>query len=335
MKILKEQGLTFDDVLLVPQYSEVHSRGDINLSTNIGKLKLDIPIISANMDSVTEATMAIEMSRLGGLGILHRYMDQTKIEEQLYKVRAASAKLVPSIGVQREDNLLANWYANSGVSTICIDVAHGDSRRCLEMITYCKKLGLHVIAGNVCTPVACRRMIDAGADVIKVGVGNGSLCVTRIVTGHGYPQFSAIMECADAIDGAVSLIADGGIRNAGDIVKCLAAGADAVMIGGPLAGCLETPGAIKEGKKVYRGMASLSAQMDRDGKVHNDCPEGESMTVLVRGRVEDVIKELLGGIRSGLSYSGSRDIGRFQRDAIMVRVSSNCTKENGAHGKKD
>lgn len=330
MKFLETNPLCFDDVLLVPQYSEVYSRADIDLSTSIAGIDLTVPIISSNMDSITEADMAIEMMQCGGLGILHRYMDDAKMVAQIKAIHNASST-VPSIGVQAIDKARAECYLDMGIKAICIDVAHGDSKRSIEMISFCRQLGFSVIAGNVCTHEAGQRLYDAGADTIKVGIGPGSLCTTRVVTGHGYPQFSAILEC---VDPHWRIIADGGIRNSGDICKCLAAGADTVMIGNLFAGCLETPGPIRAGKKIYRGMASMSAQMARDGHVHNNTPEGESMEVPVRGSVKDVIAELVGGIRSGLSYSGATNIEEFYKKAVVVRVSPNCTRENGPHGLK-
>ena len=335
MKILSETGLCFDDILIVPQYSDIHSRGEVDISTRVGLRRLDIPVISANMDTVTESGMANAMFSVGAMGILHRYMTDEKMASEIG--RCDPQRAIPSVGVQAADYLRAEKYQNLGCLTICVDVAHGDSKRSHDMIKHCKARGLEVIAGNVCTREGTLRLVDAGADIIKTGVGPGSLCLSRIVTGHGVPQLSAIMECADAIRGIknVYIIGDGGIRNSGDICKCLAAGADAVMIGGLFAGCLETPGGIRNGKKVYRGMASFSAQMDHDGRVHNCCPEGERMEVTVKGSVLDVIKELVGGIKSGLSYSGARDLKSFREKAVFVRVTPNCTKENGPHGKKE
>ena len=330
MRILPESALCFDDVLIVPQYSDIASRTTIDISTQIAGILMKVPIISANMDSVTEATMATAMHLAGGLGILHRYMTQERMIEQ---IRTMSSPCIPSIGVQEEDKKKVKAYLDNGIFAICIDVAHGDSKRSLKMVEWCKGQKLKVIAGNVCTSGACRRMLASGADIIKVGIGPGSLCTTRLVTGHGYPQFSAIMECVQVVKGNARIIADGGIRNSGDIVKALAAGADAVMIGNLFAGCLETPGTIKNGQKIYRGMASVSAQMNRDGRVHNFCPEGESMEVPVKGNVAEIMEELAGGIRSGLSYSGALSLTELHEGAVIVRVSSNCTRENGPHGK--
>jgi len=335
MVILSGEYLCFDDVLLVPQYSDIESRKNVEIRTNIAGICLSVPIISANMDTITEEHMARAIHEAGGLGILHRYSDEKKLYEQIYYLEKHNIAIVPSLGVNEEDREKAeNLFDTCGkvIDAVCLDVAHGDHRKVSEMVGVLKQnFQVKVIAGNVATYEGACRLADAGADVIKIGVGPGSLCTTRLITGHGIPQLSAIMEVANIKPKylGIQLIADGGIRYSGDIVKALAAGADAVMIGRLLAGCWETPGKVVGGKKLYRGSASFSAQMDHDGFVHNGTPEGESTFVPAKGSVKDIIAGLAGGIRSGLSYSGALSIKDLQESAMFIKVSNNTILENG------
>lgn len=332
MQIDEREQYCFDDVLLVPQYSEIESRKDIDISAEIADIKLRTPIISANMDSITEEAMAEAMHECGGLGILHRYSPAEKIESQIRYLHSVSAPIVPSVGINVYDKTFIKKLIGSGVSisAVCLDIAHGHCRRAEEMIKFLKDLGLQVIAGNVATLDGAFDLAEDGADAIKVGIGPGSLCTTRIVTGSGVPQLSAIMDIRyiKKEHPNVKIIADGGIKSSGDIVKALAAGADAVMIGRMFAGCKETPGEVIKGKKVYRGMASFSAQMDFQGEVHGT-PEGEAIFVDAKGSVKDIVKELSDGIRSGLSYSGATNIKDLQKKAHFIKVSSNTLIENG------
>ncbi len=337
MRFDETEHYCFDDVLLVPQYSEIESRKDIDISTEIAGINLNIPIISANMDSVTEDIMAQAMYECGGLGILHRYSNFEKIFKQIEYLNANKVFPIPSIGVNDLDKKFIEELCKrskieelSIISTVCIDIAHGNCKRTEEMIRLLKDLLFKVIAGNVATLDGAIDLVEAGADVIKVGIGPGSLCTTRIVTGSGVPQLSAIMDVCHIKkqNPNVKIIADGGIKNSGDIVKALAAGADAVMIGRLFAGCKETPGEVVRGKKVYRGMASYSAQMDYNGEVHGT-PEGEAIFVDAKGSVKDIVKQLSDGIRSGLSYSGASNIKELQKKAYFIKVSSNTLIENG------
>jgi IMP dehydrogenase len=321
----------FDDVLLEPQCSEIKSRKDIDISTEVAGIKLQTPIISSNMDTVTSEHMAKAMWESGGLGILHRYTELYIIEGWYPFLLSFNVPFVPSVGVsdyekQRVRTLLSDC---SMLSNICIDVAHGHSKLVSEMISFCKDNKLKVIAGNIATIGGAEFLASSGVDCIKVGIGPGSLCTTRLVTGHGVPQFSAISEVSEIKKRYpnVSIIADGGIKDSGDIVKALAAGADAVMIGRLFAGCKETPGEVIKGKKVYRGMASFSAQMDYHGEVHGT-PEGEAIFVDAKGSVKDIVKELSDGIKSGLSYSGAMNIKELQEKAYFIKVSSNTLIEN-------
>lgn len=332
------RGLTFDDVLLVPTKSEVRSRRDPNLTSHLTKkIKLETPILSANMDTVTETEMALAMHKLGGLGILHRFVST---EQQLSFVRELKAQNVPvisaSIGVNEEDRLRAKALMSEGVSVITVDIAHGHSIVMSDTVKWLKDTNpsIQVIAGNVATPEATEDLIKAGGDAIKVGIGPGSMCTTRIITGCGVPQLTAIAMCSEvARDLGIPIIADGGLKTSGDLVKAFAAGASTVMLGSMLAGTMETPGQVKGGKKQYRGMASRDAQVSwRGGVPEGMAPEGESIQLSVKGRVKDVIHEVCGGIRSGMSYLNANSIEDISQNARFIEMSSNGASESRAHG---
>ncbi len=332
------RGLTFDDVLLVPSKSEVRSRRDPNLTSQLTKkITLDTPIISANMDTVTETEMALAMRQLGGIGILHRFVS---LEGQLNWVRELKKQKVEniaaSIGVNEEDQSRAKALINEGVKIITVDIAHGHSVVMSDTVKWLKDFNpdVQIIAGNVATPEATEDLILAGADAIKVGIGPGSMCTTRIITGCGVPQLTAIATCAEAARRhGVPIIADGGLRTSGDLVKAFAAGASTVMLGSMLAGTMETPGEVKGGKKQYRGMASRDAQVSwRGGVPEGMAPEGESTLLSVKGRVRDVIFEVCGGIRSGMSYLNATSILEISRNARFMEMSANGASESRAHG---
>jgi IMP dehydrogenase len=337
--IALDNALTYDDVLMVPQRSEVKSRKDPNLSSLLtSKTTLGLPFISANMDTLTEHQMMIAMHQMGGLGILHRFMS---VEDQIKEVELAKAAgvnlLAASIGVTDDEKSRAKALVASGVSVITIDIAHGHSNHMMDTIKWLKdhfQNQVEVIAGNVATPEGTLDLIEAGADCIKVGIGPGSMCTTRIITGFGIPQLSAVMWCAAAArEKNVPVIADGGIKTSGDIVKALGGGAQTVMLGSLLSGCLETPGPIHFGKKHYRGMASKAAQVSwRGGLPKGMAPEGESTSVPVKGHVADVIDELAGGLRSGMSYANATTIEELQKNARYLQMSAMGFKESVAHG---
>lgn len=333
----RDRGLTFDDVLIVPAKSEVRSRRVPQLDAKLTKLaKLKIPIISANMDTVTESEMALAMADLGGIGIIHRFLP---IETQVFHVNQVQAKghlVAASIGVNEEFKDRAEALVKAGVKILTIDIAHGHSVQMMETIKFLKDTfpGVEIIAGNVATPEATHDLIEAGADAIKVGIGPGSMCTTRIITGCGVPQLTAIAMCREVSEEyGVPLIADGGIRASGDIVKALAAGADTVMVGSLLAGTIETPGEIKRGFKQYRGMASKSAQVSWRGEVPEGmAPEGESTQVACKGHVKDVVQELCGGLRSGMSYINALNLDEIRLKAHFIEVTPTGLRENSAHG---
>lgn len=477
MKLRTDPGLTFDDVLLVPNRSGIRSRKDVSTETWLTRdIHLHIPIVSANMDTVTETRMAIAMAQVGGIGILHRFMSierqaesvrrvkraenmvveqplqieqtatvsqarqkmaesdvgglvvvdenrrllgvvttrdvllaedgQTQISSvmtprdrlvvagpgetmsqarlKLHEHRIEKLPLVDSedrviglitaqdivkiqdhpnatkdnrgrllVGVAlgarlSEDMARAEACAEAGADVFVVDIAHGHSEHTIEMVRQLKSRfpSIQVIAGNVATAAGVCDLAEAGADAVKVGIGAGSICITRIVTGFGVPQLTAIAECSEAGRRmGVPIIADGGIRNSGDMVKALAAGASSVMLGSMLAGTEESPGApvVRDGRryKVVRGMASLSANVERrsiDGKgevADEDCaevvPEGVEAVVPFRGAVADIIYQMVGGLRSGLSYAGARNIEELWEKAEFIRVTPAGQRESGPH----
>ncbi len=476
MKIRSAEGLTFDDVLLVPQHSSVASRSAVNTSALLTRrVKLAIPIVSANMDTVTESPMAIAMAQAGGLGIIHRFMRVERQAAEVARVKRAESYVVedpatigPSasvalarakmadsgiggllvtdveghllgmvtardvlllsdatvpvetimtplarlttasvgtdlesarralharrieklplvdeagrvrglitsqdivkmehhplatkdskgrlrvgaaIGVRSDDLDRAAACVNAGADVLVVDIAHGHADHALQMVRALKQrfAEVEVVGGNVATAAGVCDLVDAGADAVKVGVGPGSTCITRIVAGFGVPQLTAIMDCAEAARAAaVPLIADGGVRTSGDLTKALAAGADTVMLGSLLAGTEESPGAsvIREGRryKVVRGMASLTANVDRkaleqSGEVDPEqweqvVPEGVEAVVPYRGAAAEVLHQLVGGLRSGLSYAGASSLKELQQTAEFSRVSPAGVRESGAH----
>jgi IMP dehydrogenase len=479
MKIRETEGLTFDDVLLTPRRSRIASRSAVSTASHLTRnMRLAIPIISANMDTVTEAEMAITMAQVGGLGAIHRFMTIERQAAEVERVKRAESTVVESpagisphasvyeaqakmkklgigglivqnggdlaglitardvlfapdpdatveslmtprtrlatltasgpddldmaearrllhahrveklpiidpsgrliglittqdlikleknpqatrdkrgrlcaaaaVGVRPEDLERAAACVAAGADVLVLDIAHGHADHCLNMIRKLKESfpRTDVIAGNIATAEGVHDLAEAGADAVKVGVGSGSICITRVVTGFGVPQLSAIMDCAAAAgDARVPLIADGGIRNSGDLTKALAAGADTVMVGGMLAGTEESPGAsvVRDGRryKIVRGMASLSANVDRRtiekgeeldaGEWERVVPEGVEAVVPYRGAAADILYQLVGGLRSGLSYAGAGSIRELQEAAEFIRMSPAGINESGAH----
>lgn len=324
MKIDPELKITFDDVLIKPAVSDIISREtEIDISVDFLGKRI-APIISSNMDYVTGVRMASAMQKAGATGIINRFEDFNTQWEEAEHYRLD--RLYISVGVRDFDDALAlieTWQPNG----VCIDVAHGDHQRVSELIRVIKHkfiLPPKIIAGNVATQDGFYHLALAGADAIKVGIGPGSVCTTREVTGCGVPQLSAIIDCAKERDQYfphVLIIADGGINSSGDIVKALAAGADAVMLGKLLAGHDECPGekivhANGQAFKAYRGQSILGANGSRYA------PEGISGLVPARGAVEATVKTLIGGIRSGFSYVGARNIQELRDRAVFQLVSS-------------
>jgi IMP dehydrogenase len=332
------RGLTFDDVLVVPAKSDVRSRRDPSLQTLLTKnISIEIPIVSSNMDTITECDMAIAMQELGGLGIIHRFMSVEEQVAQVVRVREKGGKNISaSIGVGEDSKTRSQALIQAGANILTIDIAHGHSVQMMDTLKWLKDTSstVQVIAGNLATPEGAQDLIEAGADAIKVGIGPGSMCTTRVITGCGVPQLTAIALCAEVADSFnVPVIADGGMRTSGDIFKALAAGASCVMLGSMLSGTIETPGEIKNGRKQYRGMASKSAQVSwRGGVPEGMAPEGESTFVTVKGHVKDVILEITGGIRSGMSYINATRVSEIRDKARFMEMSANGAAESRAHG---
>ena len=333
------EALSFDVVLLVPQYSEIESRKEILVKQNLRSVgNFGLPIISSPMDTVTGETMACAMDAAGGIGIIHRYNDMDDQAKVVMSVTSRGHIVGAAIGVGDDCIDRALFLSRAGVSFLCIDVAHGHHikvRSALEALREVLGDEMHIMAGNVATLEACNDLADWGADSIRVGIGGGSICSTRIQTGHGMPTLQSIMDCSQS-DRDAALIADGGIRTSGDIVKALAAGADFVMVGSLLAGTDETPGSVihtKNGReKVYRGMASKEAQRSWRNRVSSN--EGISHTVPLKGPVEDVLDELRIGIRSGISYTGAYSIPSLQSKAQFVRQTTSGQVESSTHIKR-
>ena len=330
------KGITYDDVLLVPQYSDILSRREVSLTTDFGKgIELSLPIIASPMDTVSEADMAGNLGELGGLSIIHRY---NTVEEQSAMIASLGKKVLVGAAVGVLDDYMDRSRAaiEAGAKVICIDVAHGHHilmKNAIESIRELVGEDIHIMAGNVATLEGFNDLADWGADSIRCNIGGGSICTTRIQTGHGVPGLETILQCAKS-DRDAKIIADGGIKNSGDIVKAFAAGADAVMLGSLLAGTDCSPGTIfktetGELRKTYRGMASADAQRDWRGRV-SSC-EGISSSVPYRGKLANVIKELERGIRSGLSYSGARSVKELQAKAQWLQQSNASTTESSAH----
>ncbi|MBK7320141.1 IMP dehydrogenase [Candidatus Villigracilis affinis] len=473
MKILQDTALTYDDVLLVPQYSAVDSRRKLSTLTKLTKeITLQIPIVSANMDVVTESEMAIAMAREGGIGIIHRFLSIDEQARQIQRVKKAESFIVDNpismtvahtvgdikklvdetgaggilildtderlvgivttrdllfenddkksvtelmqkkvitaapditlkdaekllhehrieklplvntdgrvaglvtlkdimkitqypkatkdsrgrlivgaaVGVRDKEMRRVEAALQAGADCIVVDIAHGDSHLEIDMIQNIRKHfpKIQIIGGNVATSDGTKRLIDAGVDAVKVGVGPGSICVTRIVAGSGVPQLTAVIECAEAArDAGIPIIADGGIRQPGDVAKAIAAGAQTVMIGSMLAGTDESPGMIMTRRghryKASRGMASREANIDRNRKEGNDLTqeeieeyvaEGVEAAVPYRGKAREVLTQLVGGLQSGMSYSGAHNFEEFQKKAIFVRMTGAGLKESGPH----
>ena len=475
-------GLTFDDVLLVPKFSDVKSRKEANTETRFSRrIELAIPIVSANMDTVTESAMAIALARLGGIGVIHRFLTveeevaevlkvkrsegvviedpitlgpegtveeamglirdmdiggivitdhenrvlglvtrrditmeddlQRKVKEvmtprsrlitarkgvtldeaksvlranKIEKLPLVDAKgrltglitskdiakrkqfplatkdakgrlrVAAAVGVKGDHMDRSQRLLDAGADALVVDIAHGHSSYAVETVREIKReLGdVEVVAGNVATAKGAADLVRAGADAIKVGVGSGSICVTRVVTGSGVPQLTAIMDCATEVaSSGVPIIGDGGIRNPGDVTKAMAAGASTAMIGSLFAGTEESPGptVLREGAryKLTRGMASLAATVDRRVResktsgpkedeligeiIEESVPEGVEGMIPYRGRVEEVVQQLVGGLRSGMSYSGARNLKELRRKAEFMRITSAGYKESLPH----
>ena len=348
---------TYDDLLLVPAHSNVIP-DQVDVSTELCPgIFLPTPILSAAMDTVSEADMGIALARVGGLAIIHKNM---AIEEQASQVRLVKeadpkgsrpaldpqGRLLVGAAVGANPELLSRAKAlvEAGADVLCLDSAHGDSQNVIDKVHELRLAfpSLPIIAGNIVTPGAAKRLYEAGANVVKVGVGPGSICTTRVVSGVGVPQATAVDQVvAIAKELGFGVIADGGIRYSGDVVKALALGANAVMLGGMLAKAKEAPGEVREENgvfyKSYRGMGSLKAMTkgsaDRyfqssKGKL---VPEGVEAEVKIEGTVEDIVFQIVGGLRSGMGYLGAANLKQLENNANFVQITSAGEIESHPH----
>ena len=360
MSKFSKKGLTFDDVLLIPQESDILP-SEIKLSTKLTEtIFLNAPLMSASMDTVTESNMAIAMAKLGGIGIIHKNMTpeqqasevarakSQKVDPELYPdaVKDKDGSLLVGAGIGITPDMLdrAEKLVNARVDIIVVDTAHGHSKNVIAAVQKLKSTykDLPIIAGNVVTAKATLALIEAGADAVKVGVGPGSICTTRVVAGVGVPQVTAIFDCYEvAKKYNVPIIADGGIKYSGDIAKALAAGASVCMLGGILAGHDESPGEIEihldNRFKVYRGMGSISSMTLGSGDRYLQSgskkfvPEGIEGRVPYKGNVESTIYQLLGGLRSGMGYCGCESIDKLREDSEFIVITPSGLRESHPH----
>jgi len=350
--IIKE-ALAFDDVLLVPCYTEVRSRTIPDLTSYIAGMKLAVPIISSPMDTVTESDMAIAMGKAGGMGIIHRFMstenqiDNIRSVETWERLNGVSIPKVFAVGVGKEElHRFKEVYNSVPVDAVAIDVANGHSSYMRDMIHQVRDIApnMQIIAGNVATGDGFMHLAESGANAVRLSIGGGSICSTRIQTSFGVPTLQSVMDayCAKQRNpqfSNVAIIADGGIRYPGDFVKSLAAGADAIMCGRILAQTNESPGIQvldeKAGivKKTYRGMASREVQQDKRGGLKAmTCAEGVATMLPIVGSVNDVLEQFCGGLRSGMTYANSRNIQQLRDNATFVRITSAGLSESHAFG---
>lgn len=338
--------LTYDDVLLLPNYSEVTpSRTDLEGKLT-DRISLKIPIVASPMDTVTEQKMALAIGKLGGYGIIHRNLSIGRQVDQLKSVLKQGIKCGAAAGVGSDFQNRVKTLVKAGVKELCLDSAHGYTKQVIEAVKFMKLKypEVEIICGNVATYEATKALFAAGADTVKVGMGPGSICSTRVMSGMGVPQLSAVIDCVRAkkLFKNKFIIADGGIKISGDIVKALAAGADSVMLGSLLAGCEEAPGKKVRVKskwyKIYRGMGSVAAMKqgsaERYGQIKTAkklVPEGVEGLVEYRGKLADVIFQLMGGVKSGMAYLGAKNLKELKQKAKFIRITSAGWTESKPH----
>jgi IMP dehydrogenase len=342
--------LTYDDVLLLPAYSEF-TRQEISLKTKLSThITLDIPLVAAPMDTVTESALAIALGKLGGIGIIHRNLPIHDQVREVKTVKDQDCIVGAAIGASKGFEERSEALAQAGVSIICVDSAHGHALSVIKTVKYLKTHfpDIDVMAGNVATYDGAKALIEAGADSIRVGMGPGAICTTRIVSGMGVPQLTAVAECARAAQGThIPIVADGGITYSGDMVKAFAAGASAVMMGRMFAACEESPGEIieKDGKtfKSYRGMGSVGAmekgaqiksEDEFHGKSYKDrvlVAEGVEGLVPLSGPLRHVVDQMIGGITSGMYYVGCKTIEELYNKAQFIKITQASLTESHPH----
>ncbi len=346
MDTIKE-ALTFDDVLLLPRYSEIlPSKTNISLQLT-KKIYLKVPFFSSAMDTVTESKMAIAIAKEGGMGIIHRNLDIKKQSIEIKKVKNKKLIVGAAVGTNLEDLDRARSLIFNGVDLIVIDTAHGHSDKVLKILSKIKKITkkIPICVGNIATGEAAKKLYNSGADIIKVGIGPGSICTTRMVAGIGVPQISAIMEVKKSLNKKkIKIISDGGIKFSGDIAKALAAGADAIMMGSIFAGTDESPGKKFQFKgklyKQYRGMGSIGAMSAGSAnryfqKNFKDkskfVPEGVEGRVEYKGKVSKIIYQLQGGLRSSMGYIGAKKLNEINKKAKFVKITKAGFYESMVH----
>jgi len=342
-----KESLTFDDVTLVPQYSEVLPSETI-ISTELNQnLKLNIPLISSAMDTVTESKMAIAIAKSGGIGVIHRNLSILEQAKEIKKVKKNNLLVGAAVGTNIKDIDRVYKLLESKVDLIVVDTAHGHSKKVLSIIKKIKKISKKTIlcAGNIATGKAAKFLADVGVDIVKVGIGPGSICTTRLVAGIGVPQLSAVLDVKKALKNyKTKIISDGGIKFSGDIAKAIAAGADAIMIGSLFSGTTESPGRILKlnGKlyKKFRGMGSAGAMsmgsadryfQKKSKNISKYVPEGVEGLVKFKGPVNKVIYKLIGGLKSSMGYMGSKTINDLQKKSEFVKITKAGFYESMVH----
>ena len=346
-----KEGLTFDDVLLVPSKSDVLPT-QVSTETILTRdIHLAIPIVSAAMDTVTEAPMAIALAKLGGIGVIHRNLPVDAQVAEVAKVKAEGLRVAAAVGVSGDADERAAALVAAGCDLVVVDTAHGHSTSVIRMVEKIKaRHRVQVMAGNVATAEGTEELINSGADAVKVGMGPGAICTTRIVAGAGMPQITAVFDCAEvAAKHGIPLCADGGIQHSGDIAKAIGAGAHTVMLGGLLAGVDESPGELvttPEGRmKAYRGMGSMGAMTARGqagksrdrygqqdvGEFSKLVPEGVEGLVAAQGPLAPFVHQLIGGLRAGMGYVGAATTLELREKARFVRISGAGLRESHPH----
>lgn len=340
-------ALSYDDVLLVPKYSDLESRNEVSLETKISKrITLQLPLVSANMSDVTGVEMAVELAKLGGLGVIPRFLPIDMQADEVKKVKIQKVLVGAAVGARNGIIERAEALVKAGADILFIDVAHGHMQKNLDATSKLKQMfgkTVDIVSGNSATFEAADALFNAGADCVKVGVGPGSICTTRIETGSGVPQITAIIESARAARKHKKyLIADGGIKTSGDVAKGLAAGASAIMAGSIFAGTDEAPGKLikKDGQKfkVYNASTSLAEKTKHSLFNRKETEEhyvkqieGVESIVPYKGQLKDLVEKYQANIRSGFSYSGAKNIIEFWQKASFVRITSQGLRESGAH----
>ena len=342
-----KEALTFDDVLMLPRFSNILP-SDTNINLNLTKkIILKVPFLSSAMDTVTESSMAIAMAQAGGIGVIHRNLKIKNQSNEVKKVKTKNLLVGAAIGTNIDDLDRAKLLIDSEVDLIVIDTAHGHSKKVLNILSKIKKLNSKtpICVGNIATGEAAKELYNYGADIIKVGIGPGSICTTRMVAGIGVPQISAIIDVKKALNKKkIKIISDGGIKFSGDIAKAIAAGADAIMMGSIFAGTDESPGKKFKDKgkiyKTYRGMGSIGAMSSGSAnryfqKNYKDkskfVPEGVEGRVEYKGSVSKIVYQLQGGLRSSMGYIGAKNLSEIQKKARFIKITKAGFYESMVH----